>query len=92
MVEDTCVIAYDIYFSTHKAAPDHVVSALLKAVWDNEAKLKPIHPTFREWTQERGATADSTIPYHPAAVRFYRDKGVWKPEMDRAQAKLSAQN
>ena len=91
MVEDTCVIAYDIYFATHKAAPDHVVSALMKAVWDNEAKLKPIHPTFREWTQERAATAEMTIPYHPAAIKFYRDKGIWKPEMDQAQAKLSAQ-
>ena len=92
MVVDTCVIAYDIYFSTHKAAPDHVVSALLKAVWDNQAKLIPIHPTFREWTQGRAATAEMTIPYHPAAIKFYRDKGVWKPEMDQAQARLSAQN
>ncbi len=92
MVEDTCVIAYDIYFATHKAAPDPVVTAILKAVWDNEAKLKPIHPTFREWTHARAATADNTIPYHPAAIRFYRDKGVWTPEMDRAQARLSAQN
>lgn len=92
MVVDTCVIAYDIYFSTHKAAPDHVVSALLKAVWDNQAKLIPIHPTFREWTQGRAATAEITIPYHPAAIKFYREKGVWKPEMDQAQARLSAQN
>ena len=88
MVEDTCVVAYDIYFSTHKAVPDQVVIALLKAVWDNEAKLKPIHPTFREWTQARAASAEITIPYHPAAINFYREKGVWKTEMDQAQAKL----
>ncbi len=92
MVVDTCVIAYDIYFSTHKATPDHVVTALLNAVWENVAKLVPIHPTFREWTRERAATAENTIPYHPAAVKFYREKGVWKAEMDQAQAKLSAQN
>jgi len=88
MVGDTCVVIYDIYFSTHKALPDPVVSALLKALWDNEAKLKPIHPTFREWTQARAASAEITIPYHPAAIKFYREKGVWKPEMDQAQAKL----
>jgi len=88
MVEDTCVIAYDIYFATHKSAPEAVVTAIVKAVWDNEAKLKPIHPTFREWTQARAASAEITIPYHPAAIAFYREKGVWKPEMDQAQAKL----
>ena len=88
VVEDACVVAYPIYFSTHKGAPDAVVSAVLKAVWDNEDKLKPVHPVFREWTRERAATAEMTIPYHPAAIRFYREKGVWTPEMDQAQAKL----
>lgn len=29
-----------------------------------------------------------TIPYHPAAVRFYRERGVWKPEMEEAQRRL----
>jgi TRAP transporter TAXI family solute receptor len=88
VVEDICTIAYDIYFSTHRKAPDPVVTGVLKALWENEEKLKPIHPQFREWTRERAATAEITIPYHPAAIQFYRDKGVWKPEMDQAQAKL----
>jgi hypothetical protein len=30
------------------------------------------------------------MPYHPAAVRFFKDRGVWKPEMDEAQQKLLA--
>ncbi len=92
MVEDTCVVAYDIYFATHRAAPDQVVSAILKAVWDNVEKLKPVHPTFREWTQDRAASAEVSIPYHPAAIRFYREKGVWTPEMDQTQTRLLAQN
>jgi len=92
MVVDTCVIAYDIYFSTHKASPDHVVTAILKAIWDNAEKLQPIHPGFKEWTQDRAATADATIPYHPGAIKFYQGKGVWKKELDQAQQKLLAQN
>jgi TRAP transporter TAXI family solute receptor len=92
VIEDTCFIAYDIYFSTHKAAPDQMVAAVLKAIWDNIDQLKPLHPNFAEWTRERGASADVTIPYHPAAIGFYREKGVWKPEMDQAQQRLLAQN
>jgi uncharacterized protein len=92
IVEDTCVIAYDIYFATHKSAPDQVVNAVLKAIWDNEEKLKPIHPGFREWTNERAVAPDVTIPYHPGAIKFYQEKGAWKKEMDDAQKKLLAQN
>lgn len=88
VVEDACLVAYPIYFATHKGAADAVVGAVLKALWDNEDKLKPVHPVFREWTRDRAATAETTIPYHPAAIQFYRDKGMWKPEMDQAQAKL----
>jgi hypothetical protein len=29
-----------------------------------------------------------TIPYHPAAVRFYKERGVWKPEHEALQQKL----
>lgn len=92
VVEDTCMIAYDIHFATHKAASDQVVTAILKAVWENTEKLPPIHPGFKEWTRDRAASADVTIPYHPAAVRFYQEKGAWKKEMDQAQQKLLTQN
>lgn len=92
VVEDTCFIAYDIYFTTHKAASDQVVNAVLKALWDNIEQLKPLHPNFAEWGRDRAASADVTIPYHPAAIKFYKEKAVWKPEMDQAQERLLAQN
>jgi TRAP transporter TAXI family solute receptor len=92
IVEDTCTTAYDIYFATHKSAPDQVVHTILKAIWDNEAKLKPIHPVFREWTKERAVDTDVTIPYHPAAVQFYKEQKDWSAKMDEAQKKLLAMN
>ncbi|HEY2918790.1 MAG TPA: TAXI family TRAP transporter solute-binding subunit [Candidatus Binatia bacterium] len=92
IVEDTCTTAYDIYFATHKSAPDRVVTAILKAIWDNEAKLKPIHPSFREWTKERAVDADVTIPYHPAAAQFFKEQKSWPAKMDEVQKKLLAVN
>lgn len=92
VVGDTCVLSYDIYFVGHKALPDQVVQAALKAVWDNVDKLPPLHPQFKDWTRERAASADVTIPYHPAAVEFYKEKGVWSAKMDETQKKLLALN
>jgi len=92
VVEDTCTVAYDIYFATHKAASDQLVTAILKPIWDNAEKLPPMHPGFKEWTRDRAASADVTMPYHPAAIKFYQEKGIWKKEMDQAQQKLLALN
>jgi TRAP transporter TAXI family solute receptor len=92
VVEDTCATAYDIYFATHKAASDQMVAAILKAIWDNADKLQPIHPTFKEWTRDRAVSAEVTIPYHPGAAQFYKEKGVWSGNADAAQRKLLALN
>ncbi len=92
IVEDICGFAYDIYMIGHKALPDTVVQATLKAVWDNIAKLPPLHPGFKDWTRERAVSPDVTTPYHPAAVQFYKEKGVWSGKMDEAQRRLLALN
>ncbi len=38
------------------------------------------------------ASADVTIPYHPAAVQFYKDKNLWNAKMDESQKRLLAVN
>jgi TRAP transporter TAXI family solute receptor len=92
VVGDTCVLTYDIYLVGHKGLPDQAVQATLKALWDNVEKLPPLHPQFKEWTRERAGSADVTIPYHPAAVQFYKEKGVWSAKMDETQKRLLALN
>lgn len=92
VVEDTCFIAYDIYLTAGKNVPDSVVETALKAIWENVGTLPPLHPIFKEWTHERAVTPDVTIPYHPGAIRFYKERAIWKAEMDQVQQKLLALN
>ena len=92
VVEDTCTIAYDIYFATQKGASAELVNAILKPIWDAVDKLPAMHPQFKEWTRDRAVSPDVTIPYHPAAAQFYKEKGLWPAKMDEAQKKLLAQN
>jgi uncharacterized protein len=92
VVEDTCFTAYDICLTAPKVATDTVVVAVLKAIWDNIDKLPPFHPAFNEWTRERAVDPDVTIPYHPGAILFYKERGVWSAKMDDTQRKLLALN
>jgi TRAP transporter TAXI family solute receptor len=92
VVEDTCVIAYDLYLAAGKAVPEPVVEATVRAIWDGTAKLPPLHPVFQEWTHERAVGAEVTIPYHPGAVRFYKEQGVWTPAVDAVQQRLLSLN
>jgi uncharacterized protein len=92
VVEDTCFVAYDICLTSHRAAPDAVVTTVIKAIWENIEKLPPFHPAFKEWTRERAVDPDVTIPYHPGAISFYKEQKLWSAKMDEAQKKLLALN
>jgi TRAP transporter TAXI family solute receptor len=92
IVEDTCAYTYDIYLTGHKALPDAVVRSVLQAIWVNIDKLPQFHPGFVEWTRARAVDPEITIPYHPAAIRYFKDNGVWSAKMDEAQKKLLAMN
>jgi uncharacterized protein len=92
IIGDTCVLTFDIYMVGHKALPNEVVQAALKGIWDNVDQLPPLNPQFKDWTRERAASADVTIPYHPAAVQFYKEKNLWTAKMDEAQKRLLALN
>ena len=92
IADDTCVNAYDIYLTSSKAANDRVVQTILKNIWENTDKLLPLHPSFKDWTRQRAVDADVTIPYHPAAAQFYKERGAWPVSMDDAQRKLLSLN
>ncbi len=92
VLEDACLGAFDIYLSTGRTAADQVVAAALKAIWENVEKLSPLHPILTEWTRERAVDSEVTIPYHPAAVQFYKEHRVWPAKMDDVQRKLLAVN
>jgi TRAP-type uncharacterized transport system substrate-binding protein len=88
VTEDICAIAYDVYVVAGKSVSDAVLESVLRAAWEHSEKLAPIHVIFKEWTRERMASPDVTMPYHPAAIRFYKERGVWKAEHDQAQQRL----
>jgi TRAP-type uncharacterized transport system substrate-binding protein len=89
VIEDTCVYAYDLYLITHKAQPDGVVRAALKALWENIDKLPP-PPVFQTVDAGAGGVLRSHHPHHPAAVQSYKELGIWKTGMDQVQQKLLA--
>ena len=90
VLEDLCVIGYDVYLVAGKSVADKTVELLLAAIADNADKLAPYHPTLRDFNREQMITSDITIPYHPAAVRFFRERGSWTPETEQAQQRAMA--
>ena len=81
-------VAYDVYMTTHKAMSDKAVYEAVKALWDGQKTLAGKHPILKRWTSARFASTGTTLPYHPGAIQFYKEKGVWTDAMAQNQKKL----
>ncbi len=80
VVEDIMMMTYDSYLISWAALDDETVTSLLNTLWEHTNDLFQIHPTFKGFTKEVAVTSLPVIPYHPAAIRFYKEKGGWREE------------
>jgi uncharacterized protein len=80
--------AYDIYLIIHEKASDEAAYLISKTLWENHAEFEKVHKLLKDWTPSRFVSKNAMIPYHPGAIKFYKEKGDWDEEMDRLQKSL----
>lgn len=88
--EPIYMMKYDTYLVGSRNLDEETVYQIVKVLWEYNKELWPIHPAFKTWTTELFVSRKATVPYHPGAVKFYKEKGVWSSEMDRLQQELLA--
>jgi len=73
----TNMVIYDYALWANAKVSDDVVAKVVSALHDNPADLKATSPLWAEFDVAQ-LGRDVGIPYHPAAMKFYQSKGVWK--------------
>ncbi|HZS65937.1 MAG TPA: TAXI family TRAP transporter solute-binding subunit [Burkholderiales bacterium] len=59
--------------------PDEVVYKYVKAIAENEARVHAIGGSLKSgFTVAKMATNPANLPYHPGALRYYKEKGLVK--------------
>lgn len=86
---DTYVLSYSTTLYTRADLDGEIIRTILEVLWEHSGLLPGIHPTLVTWTPDRFAGMDAVVPFHEAAIEFYREHGVWTEEHDALQAALS---
>ena len=59
--------------------PDEVVYKYVKAMAENEKRVQDIGGSLKtSFTTQKMATNPANLPYHPGALRYYKEKGLVK--------------
>ena len=49
---------------------------ITKTLWDNHADLVATHKASTDMTAENQKAANSSVPFHPGAMKFFAEKGI----------------
>ncbi len=77
IAKPTHLLAYDTALVTNAQLSDDVAYKVAKAFYENKAILAQGHPMFRGYFPKRAAKQFSVLAYHPGAIKFYKEVGVW---------------
>ena len=55
---------------------DDQAYTILKTLWDAQADLVATHKAAIDMTPENQKEANSSVPFHPGAVKFFAEKGI----------------
>ncbi len=75
--EDVPTIAVRAIWATHDKLDDKVAYELVKALYENTETLAKVHVKGKEISQDT-ALQSVSIPVHPGAERYYKEKGLSK--------------
>jgi uncharacterized protein len=80
--------AYDNYVVARKDLSDDTVYQITKTLWDHCSDLAAFHAGLKDLNTSMFVSKDALVPYHPGAIKLYKEKGVWTKDMDAIQKKL----
>jgi TRAP transporter TAXI family solute receptor len=79
IIEPTWVIAYDTLLFASMETSDETVYRMVHALFSNRDNLISASPAFYLFKSDAMAKDLGAVKYHPGAIRFYREQGLWPP-------------
>ena len=73
----TVVVGVVNLLAVAKTMPEDLAYGITRVLFEGQPQLAAIHPEAANLSLQT-ATIGSPAAFHPGAIRFYREKGVWK--------------
>ncbi len=72
----TCLNVGSMHLITAANQDEELIYQVTKTIWENRAEITAKHPAGKAINEKNAARTTGT-EYHPGAVRFYEEAGIW---------------
>jgi TRAP transporter TAXI family solute receptor len=88
--KDMWLVRLPVYVITHAKTNGDTVYQVVKTLWEHNDALKKASKRTKSWDKSEFASDQAILPYHPGAIRLFKEKGAWTKAMQANQDKLLA--
>jgi len=76
LAADVPVVAVANLLVVSETMPESLAHDITRVLFEEQPTLATIHPQAQELSIDT-VTKGATIPFHPGAIRYYRERGAW---------------
>lgn len=84
---DMPVFGLNTYLVASSDTSEEQVYQVTRTLFENLEEFGALHSEAKQWTI-KNTLSDPRIPFHPGAVRYFREKNLWTPVLEQQQVKL----
>lgn len=88
IIGETPIVSYDTLLVSSAELSDDDAYTLTRTLYENWEELQRNIGQLRGVPQERLPLVSSSLPFHPGAIRFYTEVGLWSDEHAANQARF----
>jgi len=84
------MVAYTYFLVVKNELDTDLVYELVKALCENYDDLAAIHPSLEDYSTDY-LLRNTVAPWHPGAIKYFEEEGVWTSELAALQTELLAE-
>jgi TRAP transporter TAXI family solute receptor len=81
------VLGLNAVMVTSPKMDDNTVYKMLRSFMSHQKEFRTFHGSAKFWSPKR-ATLSPPVPFHPGAIKYYKEAGMWTPALEAKQAQL----
>lgn len=86
--EPTKVTGFDVFLIGSAEISDEEAAELARTVHEHFDTLREDYPPLRSAQADEVAAATNTVPYHPGAIAYFKEQGLWSEANEEREARL----